>query len=218
MDEIGAPENGGVDPVDDRRSPPARVGSAERADHAREPTIDPEAFRTAWWQRALSDTSTYELTRLSVLRLLALVYLVAFASLARQLGPLLGAGGLLPAADYLARARAHLGAAAYWRIPTLFWWLGASDAVMNACSWLGVALSLAALAGATNALLQIALWALYLSFVHVGQIFYGYGWEIQLLETGFLAVFLAPVRTFRPLPPTAAPRVVVWLLRWLVFR
>ncbi|HZU85013.1 MAG TPA: lipase maturation factor family protein [Polyangiaceae bacterium] len=155
---------------------------------------------------------------MSVLRLLALVYLVAFASLARQLGPLLGAGGLLPAADYLARARAHLGAAAYWRIPTLFWWLGASDAVMNACSWLGVALSLAALAGATNALLQIALWALYLSFVHVGQIFYGYGWEIQLLETGFLAVFLCPLRSIAPLPRSATPRVVVWLLRWLVFR
>ncbi len=39
---------------------------------------------------------------------------------------------------------------------------------------------------------SLVLWLLYMSFVHVGQIFYGYGWEILLLETGFLAVFLAP--------------------------
>ena len=32
------------------------------------------------------------------------------------------------------------------------------------------------------------LWLLYMSFVHLGQDWYGYGWEIQLLETGFLAI------------------------------
>ena len=45
-----------------------------------------------------------------------------------------------------------------------------------------------------------ALWALYMSFVHVGQVFYGYGWEIQLLETGFLAIFLCPLLDSRPFP------------------
>jgi hypothetical protein len=64
----------------------------------------------------------------------------------------------------------------------------------------------------------VALWLLYMSFVHVGQIFYGYGWEIQLLETGLLAAFLCPVTSLRPLPVTRTPAVVVWLLRWLVFR
>ena len=50
-----------------------------------------------------------------------------------------------------------------------------------------------------------ALWLLYMSFVHVGQIFYGYGWEILLLETGFLAIFLAPLWRLAPLP-AARPR------------
>ena len=90
-------------------------------------------------------------------------------------------------------------------MPTLFW-LGASDGgAARRSADAGVALSAAALLGATNALVQLALWALYMSFVHVGQIFYGYGWEIQLLETGFLAVFLCPVRSVRPLPATRAP-------------
>jgi hypothetical protein len=175
------------------------------------------AFRTAWWQRLADDPSTYEITRFAVLRLLALVYLAAFASLALQLDPLLGSHGLLPIAQLLASDHAHIGWDAYWKQPTLFW-LGSSDAVLHVACYAGVALSAAALLGATNALVQLSLWALYLSFVHVGQIFYGYGWEIQLLETGFLAVFLCPARGLRPFPATASPRVVIWLLRWLVFR
>jgi hypothetical protein len=46
-----------------------------------------------------------------------------------------------------------------------------------------------------------------------------YGWESQLVETGFLAIFLAPALDGRPLrtddpPPTA----VIWLQRWLLVR
>src|SRR5207302_4924950 len=74
------------------------------------------------------------------------------------------------------------------------------------------------LAGFANALLLAVLWALYLSFVHVGQDWYGYGWEIQLLETGFLAVFLCPLLDGRPFPRRPPPVAVIWCFRWLVFR
>src|SRR5262249_42528594 len=81
----------------------------------------------------------------------------------------------------------------------------------------GLGLSLVVLLGATNALLQLALWALYLSFVQIGQLFYGYGWETQLLETGFLAIFLCPVRSLTPFG-AAPPRLAIWLDRWLIAR
>ena len=163
------------------------------------------------------EPATYEITRFVVLRGLALVYLVAFVVLVLQEDALLGSHGLLPVAQLVAFKRSQLGAAVYWRMPSLFW-LACSDGVLRAAAWTGVALSAAALFGVTNALVQLALWLLYMSFVHVGQIFYGYGWEIQLLETGFLAVFLCPVRSIRPWPTSATPRIVVWLLRWLIFR
>ena len=51
----------------------------------------------------------------------------------------------------------------------------------------------------------LAMWALYLSVVNVGQTFYGFGWETLLLEAGFLAVFLGPAGT-------APPTLVLWLL------
>ncbi len=35
---------------------------------------------------------------------------------------------------------------------------------------------------------------LYLSFVNVGQTFYGFGWETLLLETGFLTIFVGGSR------------------------
>jgi hypothetical protein len=60
--------------------------------------------------------------------------------------------------------------------------------------------------------IMLALWALYMSIVNVGQLWYGYGWEIQLLETGFLAVFLCPLLDGGGLSPRVAPPVVVvWL-------
>jgi hypothetical protein len=74
------------------------------------------------------------------------------------------------------------------------------------------------LAGFANAPLLAVLWFLYMSFVNVGQDWYGYGWEIQLLETGFLAIFLCPLLDPRPFPGRAPPMPVITLFRWLVFR
>lgn len=48
---------------------------------------------------------------------------------------------------------------------------------------------------------------------------YGFGWESQLLETAFLAVFAVPLFSMRPFAPACPPPAVVpWLYRWLGFR
>jgi len=162
---------------------------------------------------------TYVVTRFAILRLLALVYVVAFLVLVFQLQPLIGSDGLLPATRFLARLRGNFDSTpqAFAALPTLFW-IDCSDQTLLAAAWLGLGLSLAALLGATNAILQLTLWGLYLSFVQIGQLFYGYGWETQLLETGFLAVFLCPLRSVRPFPAASPPIAVIWLFRWLIMR
>ena len=88
---------------------------------------------------------------------------------------------------------------AYAEVPSLFW-IDHSDAALRAVAWSGFALSCVVAAGYANALLMAALWVLYSSIVHVGQEWYGYGWEIQLIETGFLAIFLCPLFDGRPFP------------------
>ncbi len=163
--------------------------------------------------------SRFWLTRFVILRLLGLVYFFAFLSAATQVVPLIGADGLTPASLWLHEVARALGsrAAGFLQFPSLFW-LGASDGALVGVAWLGVGLSLLLLAGFANAILLALLWALYMSLVHVGQEWYAYGWEIQLLETGFLAIFLCPLLDPRPFPRRAPPVAVLWLFRWLVFR
>jgi Lipase maturation factor len=162
--------------------------------------------------------ASYRLTRFAFLRGLGLIYLAGFVTLVRQWRPLIGSDGLLPARDLLSYVREQLGsfASGFWRLPSVFW-LGSSDATLSICAWLGVLISLAAVLGLANAPLLAALWVLYLSFVHVGQIFYGYGWESLLCETGFLAIFLAPALSLKPFRGSV-PWPVLFLLRWLSFR
>jgi hypothetical protein len=170
-------------------------------------------------RRLAARADHYWLTRFVLLRLLGTVYAAAFLSAALQLVPLIGSDGLLPVTTYLDRVAAALGSrwSGFLRLPSLFW-IDASDAALRAVSWTGFAGACAVAAGFANALLMATLWALYLSIVHVGQDWYGYGWEIQLLETGFLAIFLVPLVDGRPFPRRPPPIAVIGLLRWLAFR
>ncbi|XP_021107108.1 lipase maturation factor 1 isoform X2 [Heterocephalus glaber] len=73
--------------------------------------------------------------------------------------------------------------------------------------------------GCANMILMAMLWVLYLSLVSVGQVWYSFGWESQLLETGFLGIFLCPLWTLSRLPKyTPTSQVVLWGFRWLIFR
>jgi Lipase maturation factor len=170
-------------------------------------------------ERFFSLGNSYWLTRFVILRLLGFVYAVAFLVAANQLIPLVGEHGLTPARDFLNVVQTQLGSrsAGVLRLPTLFWF-GISDNALLIFSWVGFALSLGVLGGYANAILLAVLWAMYMSIVHIGQIWYGYGWEIQLLETGFLSIFLCPVLDPRPFPKCRPPILVIWLFRWLGFR
>ncbi|MEU7565473.1 lipase maturation factor family protein [Streptomyces fradiae] len=155
-------------------------------------------------------SSDYWLGRLVFQRGLAGLYLVAFLCAALQFRPLIGERGMTPVPAYLRRVPAR-------RAPSLFR-LHYSDRFFAVCAWTGAGLALALAAGAGDAMplaasipLWAVLWGLYLSIVNVGQIWYGFGWESLLLEAGFLAIFLGNDKT-------APPVLLMWLLRWLVFR
>jgi hypothetical protein len=162
---------------------------------------------------------SYWLTRFVILRLLGAVYAVAFFSAATQILPLIGSHGLLPVDLFLSRVENSLGSASagFVRLPSVFWF-DHSDAALRLISWTGVVLSCLVVVGYANAILMAVLWGLYMSIVHVGQDWYGYGWEIQLLETGFLAIFLCPLLSGRSFPKREPPLVIIWLFRWLIFR
>jgi hypothetical protein len=166
-----------------------------------------------------ADTPTYWLTRFVLLRLLGIIYAVAFWVIINQIVPLIGANGLLPLGMFLKQVNQALGSAGagFVRLPSLFW-LWHSDTALLTAAWIGFIGSCVVVAGYANAPLLGILWFLYMSFVHVGQDWYGYGWEIQLTETGFLAMFLCPLWDMRPFPRRPPPLPIIVLFRWLTFR
>tara|TARA_Y100000310_G_C20305663_1_gene633830 strand:+ start:200 stop:583 length:384 start_codon:yes stop_codon:yes gene_type:complete len=124
--------------------------------------------------------STYYLTRFILLRLLGFVYLFAFLSLATQVIPLIGHDGLYPADLFLEKVYQGTILESFWNIPTLFWF-HISDSTLIIFSLIGLILSFILFIGYANVPLLFALWFIYMSFTKIGQLFYGYGWEIQLL-------------------------------------
>src|SRR5213080_5152588 len=132
-------------------------------------------------QKLFAAGNSYWLTRFVILRLLGIVYAVAFLVAAQQLVPLVGEHGLTPANHFFVRVQAPFGSrpAAALQLPSLFWF-GISDKGLSIFAWVGVGLSLVVVGGYANAVLLAILWAMYMSIIHVGQIWYGYGWETQL--------------------------------------
>jgi hypothetical protein len=143
-------------------------------------------------------------------RAVAAIYLVAFTAAALQFVPLLGERGLEPAGRWLQQVPFRAS-------PSLFYFVH-SDRIFRICAWLGVGLSVLALSSipqragfVASAVVWALLWALYLSFVNIGQTFYGFGWETLLCEVGFFTIFAGA--------STMAPNMWInGIWRWTLFR
>lgn len=154
--------------------------------------------------------TSYWYSRFVFERALGLIYLVAFLCAVNQFIPLLGERGLLPLTRFV-------NWVPFRSSPSVFYFLS-RDWQLRAAAWLGVAVAaliivnLPQRAGTLpTAMAWGLLWLLYLSFVNVGQTFYGFGWESLLLEAGFFAIFLGG-RTTEP------SVILTWVWRWMLFR
>ncbi|XP_053260813.1 lipase maturation factor 2 [Podarcis raffonei] len=165
------------------------------------------------------------LARQLFLRGLAAVYVAAFASLYVQVPGLYGKDGILPARKVL-----RFSGKGFWEqlrdSPTLLW-LGPrlgldTEQGLELLCLLGTLLSFGALIlePLRDSLVFLALWAFYLSVYQVGQVFLYFQWDSLLLETGFLAVLVAPLHLLKWRTTAWRPHdgVTFWLLRWLLFR
>lgn len=148
---------------------------------------------------------------------IAALYVVAFVSTLNQFRPLLGERGLLPAPDLLAWAASSKTRGRMLR-PTLFRLVRYTDRRLVALCGAGIVVAAALVIGIPQLgppwvpmVCFLLLWFGYMSITSIGQTFYGFGWEMLLLEAGFLAAFLGS----RDQPP---PTVVIVLLWWLLFR
>jgi len=177
--------------------------------------------RLAWGREVAPPT--HQFVRSVFLRALGLIYFAAFVSLGFQIVGLVGVQGVLPAKPTLEGLRQQatvgkVGLNIYHVVPTLCWF-GASDNALRFQCVAGTLLAVLVIIGIAPAPCLFLLWAIYLSLATVCREFLGFQWDYLLLEVGWLAIFLAPVQLW-PRSSGAAPpsRIVLWLLRWLLFR
>lgn len=162
---------------------------------------------------------TYHASRWLFLRLVGVVYLVAFLSLAFQIVGLVGQHGLFPVGEYLDRARSMYGPGVWRLLPTVLW-LDSADAALRLLCWTGVGLSALLILDVAPLVVLPLLWLAYLSVSVAGQDFLAFQWDALLLETGLLACLWAPagwLPTLR-LDERAPSPVVRWLLWLLLFK
>ncbi|KAF3853224.1 hypothetical protein F7725_013912 [Dissostichus mawsoni] len=193
--------------VEGRNPEPERKESGEK--HGEEPGEEPEKDR----RPQSLHPGTFWLTRVVLLRSVACIYLVAFSVAFNQNKQLIGERGLMPCRSYLSSVKRYVGGkigmAAFAYTPSLLWLLDWSemDANLDALAVGGMALSAVVLVtGTANMVIMASLWVLYHSLS-------------QLLETGFLSIFLCPLWTLSQVPPRCPPSLIsIWTFRWLIVR
>src|SRR5260370_11013930 len=161
---------------------------------------------------------TYFRARRWFLRGLGLIYLIAFVSLWAQVNGLIGANGISPVNQFLPAVYEQLGRQAYSLLPTLCWFNSTNPFLYILCGS-GVAFSLLLVLGIAPAICLTALFVFYLSLTIAGQTFLSFQWDILLLETGFLSIFLAPWQLWQKRGQgTPVSRAALFLLKLLLFK
>jgi len=161
---------------------------------------------------------SFLVSRWIFLRALGLICLAAFISLWFQIKGLIGSSGILPVNSYLQAVQGSIGASRFWLCPTVFWFNGSDQALQVVCA-LGTAAALALTVGVAPIPALILIWILYLSLCVGGQDFMWFQWDVLLLETCFLAIFLAPPELWPGIgKESVVPTLARWLMWWLLFR
>jgi len=174
------------------------------------------------WGQHVEQPSHFRVRRI-FLKGLAVIYLIAFASLWTQIDGLVGSQGILPADQFMAGVTEQVkangtGLDRYRLLPTLCWFSATDSSLHWQCGF-GVGLAVLVLFGIAPAPCLALLWFIYLSLSTVCREFLSFQWDILLLETGFLAIFFAPLQLWpRRTRETAPSRIVLWLLRLLLFK
>lgn len=150
----------------------------------------------------------YQLTSWLFLRGVALIYGIAFLSLAVQITGLVGPNGILPFYQTLNYAYMESGWQAWLQIPTVFW-IDASDTALKMATYGGVVLAVLLFFERWQTGALIGMYVLYVSLFLAGNLFLSFQWDTLLLETGFFAIFLVQ---------GGPNKLLIFMLHWLLFR
>lgn len=157
-------------------------------------------------------------------RALAIVFVIALTSLGwrDQLVALSGERGITPlSALHTTYVNAYGAWGAMIRYPSIYWFIGSSDAALRWTPCVGAASAFAVALGVVQPSIGLGFaWFTFLS-VDVGSSFTGaiFPWDCLLLEVGALCLWLRPLAVFPSLVAVApASPLLAFTFRFLLFR
>ncbi len=139
------------------------------------------------------------------LRLLGMIYLIAFVSFGVQARALIGSRGIYPVAQTIDAVHHYYRGSAARAFPSLFL-INSSDWFVAAVWVSGTLFAVLMMLGVLHRVACAATFVLYLSISTAGQTFMSFQWDALLLEAGFLAIWIG------------WSKIVPWMFRWLLFR
>ncbi|CAF3295058.1 unnamed protein product [Rotaria socialis] len=165
-------------------------------------------------------SNTYFHTRILFVRLLGLVYTFSFLAAYHQAPVLIGYQGLYQSHIHMKQMKERYG---IWQSPSMFYflpWMDTSDISLRTICAAGTLLGIFLLfTGRCNSIILFILWCFQTSILNIGQLFYGFGWETQILETTFLGMFLVPLYSLSKIDRHSPPSILfIFLMRFLIAR
>jgi hypothetical protein len=165
--------------------------------------------------------STYRFSGLLFLRMLGLIYLVAFVSFYAQSAGLVGDHGLIPLKLYFdgIKSQPNLGwLDRFLAAPSLLW-LSPDSTGLNAIMDVGIVCSILVMMGFVTGWALLGCVIAYASLRGGVPIFLNFQWDILLVESGLVALLIAPWGFWqKPMAPREPPAVGRWALWWLLFK
>ncbi|ANQ09101.1 Integral membrane protein [Plasmodium coatneyi] len=142
--------------------------------------------------------NTFWTSQLMCTRIILLSCFFSFVVAWQQNIPLIGEDGLTPAKEHVNKMMKDLHDEGIWEkfrtFHSLFWFLPASDLVLTVLPIVGMVLSLVALLlNQINIVTVLPIYVILQSIYSVGNVWYNYVFEIELLELVFLSLLLVPL-------------------------
>lgn len=164
------------------------------------------------------DSKSWRVGSFTFLRILGILFLVAFWDLWEQILPLVGEAGLSPYQNAVNEVEVRFAEIRLDRMPTIFWFFD-QDWILLAVCISGMVISSLLAFGVLQGPANVILWILYLSMVNVGGPFLSASSDLLLLEASFLSILIAPWKLYTPWRKwSQTTRIARWLFRWLLFR
>lgn len=174
-----------------------------------------------------------------IMRGLAMIYLCAFISLYVQIQGLYGDEGIYPAKNFMLKLKeTYKDDISFFNFPNLLLFsekinifittlcpllqdFSKEENTLHFICLIGIVISLSILINGRlfyNKLGFFLLFLFYLTFFMCGQIFISYEMDFLLLETGFIAIFLAPFTKSHLSEVTSSEETCLYLMRFLIFK